>query len=714
MKLIITLLLLLCCVVASSAQDSLSIDIVGYVPSWDAGHSIATSGSLAYISTDLTGIRILDISDKTNPHEIGFYNIGGSYEKMKIYNDVMYCDRMGGLAIIDISDPMHPYELNHTSLGVVNDFVFHDNYIYTAQGSAGWSIIDISDPYNPETIYYLNTDFSVYSVRYSSDFLYISTEDGLMIYDISTPSYPNYISTIVFRDTFSCFEIRDEVIYFVSGAGLTAYDISVIINPILIGSTDVRLSTKYFELIGNKIFGVGTNNLSIYLIDDYGKPRLLNSYDGISNGIHMELEFDISTSEICAYVLTGRPDVHIFQIYPNNEITELGYVSEKCSPRNVVVRDNLAYLASADYGLRIYDVSTPSIPTLVSSYTDVDAVRNIYLVDNYAYLSAFGDGLVILDISDPLNPSFVGSIDPGWYLSQSAYDVVVVGNTAYMADAEGLFIIDVSDPTNPLEIGSLETDWSCMAVDVVQSYAYLANDHDGMLVVDISTDPANPELVADIGTIGYAKDLDVEGNYAYVAAYVEGLTVVDITNPYDPHRVGWFNNPASEWALGVTVVDNIAYMVSCGVYALDVSNPSQPTQVGHIETTWAADDVCVAGNYAYTAEPFYMNIMEISPFASVSQHTDGRVSQSYTLRSAYPNPFNASTTLRFSLRQESTVNVLVYNTTGATIRTLASGWYTAGDHHLYFDASNLTSGMYFVELTIPGYTREVQRITLVK
>ena len=71
---------------------------------------------------------------------------------------------------------------------------------------------------------------------------------------------------------------------------------------------------------------------------------------------------------------------------------------------------------------------------------------------------------------------------------------------------------------------------------------------------------------------------------------------------------------------------------------------------------------------------------------------------STTLHSVYPNPFNPSTVLSYSLHDASFVNLTVYDCSGRKVEELIDGWRDAGSHELTFDASNLASGIYFYRL----------------
>ena len=74
----------------------------------------------------------------------------------------------------------------------------------------------------------------------------------------------------------------------------------------------------------------------------------------------------------------------------------------------------------------------------------------------------------------------------------------------------------------------------------------------------------------------------------------------------------------------------------------------------------------------------------------------------FSLSQNYPNPFNPSTKIKFSLAVNSKVYVRVFNLLGQQVASLLDGEYTAGRHEVNFDASGLSSGIYFYVINAEG------------
>lgn len=86
---------------------------------------------------------------------------------------------------------------------------------------------------------------------------------------------------------------------------------------------------------------------------------------------------------------------------------------------------------------------------------------------------------------------------------------------------------------------------------------------------------------------------------------------------------------------------------------------------------------------------------------------------SFVLHQNYPNPFNPSTTIRFALAESAFVRLEVYDGRGSLVRTLVQERLGRGEHRAMFDASGLTSGVYYYRLEA-GHTVQTKAMELLK
>jgi hypothetical protein len=79
----------------------------------------------------------------------------------------------------------------------------------------------------------------------------------------------------------------------------------------------------------------------------------------------------------------------------------------------------------------------------------------------------------------------------------------------------------------------------------------------------------------------------------------------------------------------------------------------------------------------------------------------------------YPNPFNPSTTISFSLPQTENITLKVYDVMGREVATLVEGRVEAGEHSVKWNAEGFASGVYFYQLRAGGFV-ETKRLVLIR
>lgn len=85
----------------------------------------------------------------------------------------------------------------------------------------------------------------------------------------------------------------------------------------------------------------------------------------------------------------------------------------------------------------------------------------------------------------------------------------------------------------------------------------------------------------------------------------------------------------------------------------------------------------------------------------------------YQLQQNFPNPFNPTTIIRYSIPNVELVQIKVYDVLGKEIKTLVNEFKKVGSYEVEFDGSNLSSGVYFYRIKAGDYS-ETRKLLLEK
>ena len=83
---------------------------------------------------------------------------------------------------------------------------------------------------------------------------------------------------------------------------------------------------------------------------------------------------------------------------------------------------------------------------------------------------------------------------------------------------------------------------------------------------------------------------------------------------------------------------------------------------------------------------------------TVSIEPEYKIVNKYELKQNYPNPFNPVTNISFSIAKFQDVSLSIYNVLGQKVETLVSDNLGAGEHHVMWNASEHSGGVYFYKL----------------
>ncbi|MCK4232907.1 hypothetical protein KAX75_00640, partial [candidate division WOR-3 bacterium] len=174
-------------------------------------HSVFVRNNLAYVTelnSEIIGeLVIYDISNPQEPHILSKDTLPEFHPNDVIVKDkyAYVANGQGGLRVIDVSDSTNPFEISHfippiygtyvNSLALCCDSIL----LFSAEpgvGNGGLWVINIKDPYDP---YPMGCDTSFWvglDVSYFSHYAYVSSAEDIKIIDFSTLSYPHIVGEL--------------------------------------------------------------------------------------------------------------------------------------------------------------------------------------------------------------------------------------------------------------------------------------------------------------------------------------------------------------------------------------------------------------------------------------------------------------------------------------------------------------------------------------
>lgn len=219
----------------------------------------------------------------------------------------------------------------------------------------------------------------------------------------------------------------------------------------------------------------------------------------------------------------------------------------------VWAKDDALYIASNSSGLVILDIREPANPIFVRRAEGPYSVHTVLVDGDRLYANAPGTGTYVYDVSKPLEPTLLQIVTPtpGGF-SGGPHDVFAYQGRLYISNAEsGYSIMDITDLNDVRHLGDyLRPDLagyahhSAVGTFAGRTIAFEGGEFNGshVRVLDV-TDPASISLIAThrMRPTVSMHNLLLRGHLLYVAWYHEGLRVLDVSNPTQPRQVAHLN-----------------------------------------------------------------------------------------------------------------------------------------------------------------------------
>lgn len=228
-------------------------------------------------------------------------------------------------------------------------------------------------------------------------------------------------------------------------------------------------------------------------------------------------------------------------------------------------------------------------------------------------------------------------------------------------------------------------------------------------VEDMALIKLRQPLGTKTGWIGMAFESD---DSVFSNMVLQQFSYPGTADPYDSTKV--FNGDTMYYNYGVPSLVDGDYLGYLGLDGIPGQSGSSLFYTDNVHYYTFA-----VARYAFDAEHLRIDRDNFYAFRSVidgdlsSVHASPVVASGYSLTNAYPNPFNPATTISYSVTRAGRVSLTVYDVLGRKVAVLVNRVVTPGEYTVRFDASGLSSGVYFCRMTAAGFAM-TRKLMLIK
>ncbi len=503
---------------------------------------ITISGLTAFTANGSGGISILDISDSSHPIELSSLDTPGDGYAVAVGKSYAFvADGTQGLRIINIANLHAPYEANSIVIqGTVRDVLVNGNYLYLAEDINGIGVYNIANPLNPAYITTLPVEGHSIEFKIAGQYLFLADSSmGLFIFNISNPASPVVISSVQNIGYISNVDVYWPYAYVTDGYNDYLYlvDLSNIYSPHVVGSFRANTinTLRSTAVINNQAFvAASENGLVILNITNRSNPINLGRYNplGAITGLALwQKTLYVANKHVVAIDVT---DPALPELLSIGDIA--GLAKSVGASGGYTYSDDGSIWPSH---LKVMDFTNPYAPVLVNTIETNQLMREMKIVGGYGYI---GDhAFQIADLSNPAAPIIIGNYQPIYNVN----GLDIQGNLVYLAAGQNLIIIDATDKQHPVALGDLGLAYDVRGIDVDGNYAYAAWTNfnyigGGFSIIDVSN-PANPIEVSRVLTTWGAHGISVDKNTLFVGAGNQGLLMFDVSDKSNPSQIGYFD-----------------------------------------------------------------------------------------------------------------------------------------------------------------------------
>jgi hypothetical protein len=274
--------------------------------------------------------------------------------------------------------------------------------------------------------------------------------------------------------------------------------------------------------------------------------------------------FNVRVAGTIAYLIR-QDGLHMIETADPTHPIELGHYARAAvgysNDVKLVDAGGRRYALIADTPIDVVDVTDPAAPVLAATIAESSHTLFTETRDGktLAYLGNYDGRCAVYDVTDPRLPIWVASFATN---ASILHDLSVDGGIAYLnAWEQGFFVVDFTSLAAPRQLGvwaptPIRASHSNWTATVAGRHIALHGEegYDAHLdIVDV--DPASPSFMTSIASWQTRPWISIHnlmafGHKAYLTHYQDGVRVLDLSDPTQPAQLGYYNtwDPAADYA----------------------------------------------------------------------------------------------------------------------------------------------------------------------
>lgn len=547
--------------------------------------SVFVVGNRLYLADGDLGLKIFDISDISNPIELGsfFDGSGNAKDVIVIGNYAYVADGDDGLEIINIVNPASPYKVGqYISYYSAEALKIYQNHAYIADDGYALVIVNIADPSNPYEEGYYSDTYGGLDLAISYPYVYVAHNFGFFVLDVSDPT--NIVKSDEYKPYGTGGRIEcigtDVFFYDTHFDSLSVFDASNANSIIL--KDQFPIIMEEFTLFGDYAYCINNRNISIVNISNRSEIFIATNYLQTQGSYNVDVQKCLITNNVL-YITDYYGGVNLLSIASPESPSFICQIFDGGTPHTFQVQNDILFVSEyASRGIEILNISNPTEITEIAQFYTTYGNQNFEILEEFMFCGYYNGTVETYNIADLQNIYKVGES----VTQYGVHDFLVINDTLFSCGYSfELAIYNISDPNNFI---------------LYDSYA--------------DTD------------MGHGWSLDIEGDFAYVADYAYGVKAFNISDYNDIRKTatrdyeGLYEN--------VEVIDGTLYVGKHMQFEVfDVSNPPSISLLDSIDGGYFSQ------MYIDNDLAFFSGIDEVFKIVNISDPSNlsmvGKLSEEY-------------------------------------------------------------------------------------